>query len=68
MNASGTRLSGLTRELWLKWQQTKDSWRDSKSLEFEQQYLSELLPSLERTVASIEQLDNLLKKIRKDCE
>ena len=68
MNANGTRLAGATRELWLKWQETKNYWRDTKSQEFEAQYLSELVSSVDKSVAVIEQLDKLLTKIRKDCE
>lgn len=68
MNANGTRLAGATRELWLKWQQTKSSWRDAKSQEFEARYLSELVATVDKSVAVIEQLDKLLSKIRKDCE
>lgn len=68
MNANGTRLAGATRELWLQWQQTKNSWRDAKSQEFEARYLSELVATVDKSVAVIEQLDKLLSKIRKDCE
>jgi hypothetical protein len=68
MNANATRLSGITRELWGQWQQTKGSWRDLKCQEFEEKYLVELLSSVDKTVAVIEQLDKLLLKIRKDCE
>ena len=68
MNANGTRLAGATRELCLQWQQTRNSWRDAKSQEFEAQYLSELVATVDKSVAVIEQLDKLLSKIRKDCE
>lgn len=68
MNANSSRLSGLTSELWAKWQQTKDLWRDKKALEFERDYLGELRPSVDKTVDVMEQLDKLLTKIRKDCE
>lgn len=68
MNAHAGRLSGLTNELWMKWQQTKELWQDAKSLEFEQNYLGELRPAVDKTVDVIEQLDKLLTKIRKDCE
>ena len=68
MNANATRLSGATKELWLHWQQTKSFWRDTKSQEFEQQYLSELVLSVDKTVAVVEQLDKLVGKIRNDCE
>jgi hypothetical protein len=68
MNASGTRLSGITRELWGQWQQTKESWKDSKSAEFEQKYLQDLVANVDKTVMVIEQLDKLIGKIKRDCE
>jgi hypothetical protein len=66
--ASGARLQGVTRELLMHWQTTKDYWRDAKSLEFERQYLQELLASVDSAVTTIEQVDKLLSKIKKDCE
>jgi hypothetical protein len=68
MKVSGNKLSAITRELWGKWQQTKASWRDERSREFEQKYLEELVSSVDRTVTVIDQLDKLLSKVRKDCE
>jgi len=68
MNAQGSRLSGITKELWGQWQQTKASWRDSKAQEFEDKYLAELVSTVDKTVGVIEQLDKLLTKIKQDCE
>ena len=68
MNANSARLSGLTKDLWSEWQQTKNYWRDSKCQEFEQKYLSDLLTSVDKTVTIIEQLDKLITKVRTDCE
>ena len=68
MNASGTRLGGITKELWGQWQETKQYWKDTKSEEFERKYLDELVSSVDRTVMVIEQLDKLIGKIKKDCE
>ena len=68
MNASGSRLSELTRDLFEKWHDTKMSWRDAKSNEFEKLFLADLAGTLERTVTSIEQVDKLINKIKKDCE
>ena len=68
MNANGTRLAGITKDLWLQWQQTKEYWRDAKSQEFEQKYLDELVASVDKATAVIEDLDKLLMKIRKDSE
>ncbi len=68
MSASSIRLEGITRELRERWLQTKETWSDAKSLEFEQKYMAELFASVDRAVGVIDQLDQLLAKIRKDCE
>ena len=68
MNANGTRLEGLTKELWLQWQQTRSSWRDAKADEFQHKYLEELVAGVGKAVAVIEQLDKLVTKIRHECE
>ena len=70
MNLSGakSRLAGSTRELSLKWTETKNYWLDAKSREFERQYLVDLFVRVDKTVAIIEKLDEILKKVRSDCE
>ncbi len=70
MSASGSksRLVGATKELALKWAETKNYWRDEKSAEFERRYLQELFVAVDRAVTMIEKLDELLKKVRSDCE
>ncbi len=68
MNANGTRLAGITKELWMQWQEARASWRDAKSEEFQHKYLEELLASVDKSVAVIEQLDKLILKIKHDCE
>jgi hypothetical protein len=70
MNLSGNRgrLVGLTREISLQWDETKNSWRDAKSSEFEQRFMTELVAHTGRAVSVLEQLDKLLQKVRSDCE
>jgi hypothetical protein len=68
MNANGTRLSAITKELWRHWEQTKEYWQDQKSQEFQRRYLEDLVATVDKTVAVIEQVDKLIMKIRKDCE
>ena len=63
-----SRLAAISKELWLRWQETENSWKDSKSQEFERRYLVELLARVDKTVTVIEKLDELLNKVRKDCE
>ena len=68
LTANRARLSALTKSLLIEWEQTKESWHDGKSQEFEHRYLEELRSSVERASAIIEQLDKLVTKVRSDCE
>jgi hypothetical protein len=68
LGAYRTGLVTLTKELSLRWAQTKEHWRDARSEEFEKRYLEELLASVDKTTAVIEELDKLLTKVRNDCE
>jgi ferric iron reductase protein FhuF len=70
MSLSGNkgRLVGLTRDLSLQWVETKNYWRDAKSEEFERRFMTELSSHINRAVTVLEQLEELSKKIRSDCE
>lgn len=68
LNACRTRLGTITKELTVKWEQTREHWHDAKSLEFEKKYMEELEASVETAVAVIDQLDKLMNRIRCDCE
>jgi hypothetical protein len=70
MNLSGNkgRLVGLTREISLRWAETQEHWRDARSEEFDRRFMAELSASVNRTVLIVEKLDELLKKVRSDCE
>jgi hypothetical protein len=70
MSVSGNqgRLVGLTRDISLEWAETKNYWRDAKSEEFERRFMSELSAQVNRAVIVLEQMDELLKKVRSDCE
>lgn len=68
MAGSKSRLAGATKELQLKWEQTKNYWRDQKSAEFEHHFLQELFAGVDKTIIIVDKLDELLKKVRSDCE
>ncbi|MDB6022630.1 MAG: hypothetical protein JWQ04_2487 [Pedosphaera sp.] len=68
LRANATQLSTLTKELQLKWHDTREYWKDAKSEEFQRQYLDELQANVDTAVTVIEQLDKLISKIRSDCE
>ena len=68
LTSSCARLSALTKTLLVEWDQTKETWRDAKSQEFEHRYIEELRSNVERASIIIEQLDKLVTKVRSDCE
>ena len=70
MSLSGNkgRLIGLTREITLRWTETQAHWHDAKSEEFEHRFMSELSVHVNRAVLVLEQMEELLKKVRSDCE
>jgi len=68
MRASSSRLTAIARDLSGQWQETRHHWRDAKSEEFHRRYVVELLATVERTVAIMEQLDKILERIKDDCE
>jgi hypothetical protein len=68
LGGSKARLVGLSKELSLKWEDTKNYWRDAKAQEFERKYLQELFAGVDKTIGVVEKLDELLKKVQNDCE
>jgi hypothetical protein len=68
MNAASARLDALTRDLRLKWRQTRETWTDARGAEFDARYMQELFASVDRSLEVIAELDKLVTRIRKDCE
>ncbi len=70
MNVSGYGqiLMGLTQQLTLRWEQTRESWKDAKSDEFERDHLNELFSATAKASEVFDQLDKILSKVRNDCE
>jgi ribosome-binding factor A len=70
MNLSGSknRLVAITKEISNRWEETKNHWRDAKSQEFERRYMSELFANVDKTITVMDKLNELLTKVRKDCE
>jgi len=68
MSGNKGRLTGVTKELKLQWEDTKTYWKDARSQEFERRYIQDLLIHVDRAVTVIEKLDELVRKVRSDCE
>jgi len=63
-----SRLTGATKELALQWAETRNYWHDPKSQEFDEKYMRELFASVDRTATIIDKLNEVLEKIKTDCE
>jgi len=68
MTGNASKLMALTKGLSVQWEQTREHWRDAKGREFEQHFLDPLWSGVDRALPVMEQLDQLIKKIRSDCE
>jgi hypothetical protein len=68
LSGSKNRLVAITKELSNRWDETKNYWRDAKSQEFEQRYMIELFANVDKTVTVMDKLNELLTKVKNDCE
>ena len=68
VSTNGKVVLAATRELSRKWNDTKRHWRDSKTEEFERNYLAELFADVERAIPIMEELDKLISTVRRECE
>lgn len=67
-SGSGARLTALTKHLEEQWQQTRQFWDDAKADEFEQRFLRELETVSNVTCAGIDNLEQILRNLKNDCE
>jgi len=68
VKACASNLAQGVKELSVQWQETKSYWFDTKSHAFERKYLEELPGVSARTSLVMEEMDQLLTKVRADCE
>jgi hypothetical protein len=61
-------LEEATKRLQSDWQQTRATWTDAKSLEFQKVYLEPLPGLVAQTGIAVAELHALLSKVRHDCE
>jgi len=66
--ASRSRLVALTRDLASQWQATRETWTDAKGAEFERTYLVNLFAAVDRASNALEQLDEVVTRVRRVCE
>lgn len=68
LGASRSLLTEANRELFMRWEETRASWRDAKAAEFEKEFLAGLPQAVASAVRVIEELDAVLSKLHADCD
>lgn len=70
MSASSSRgmLTLATRQLMSRWDETRNSWRDGKAVDFEALYLADVRDTVAAALRALEELDHLLEKVHAECE
>ena len=68
ISANGRALAIATKDLLLRWEETKQFWRDAKAADFEQEYLTQLQTAVDRATPVFEELDKLVTRVRSECE
>jgi hypothetical protein len=68
ISANGKLIASLTKELSLKWADTREHWQDIKAREFEQKYIDDLTITVDRAAPVFDDLEKLISKVRTDCE
>ena len=68
VSSNGKMIVALTRQLTVAWAETRASWRDSKSAEFEERFLNDLISTVDRAAPVFDDLEKLLSRARNDCE
>lgn len=68
VKASASALVQAMKDLNFQWEETKSFWNDIKAREFERKFVGEIPGEVSRAVTVMEELENLLKKVRSDCE
>lgn len=68
LSSTKARLVALTRDVELRWDETRTYWRDAKGDQFDQHYMIELSAEMARAVEAIDALDTLITQVRHDCE
>ncbi len=51
-----------------RWGEARHSWRDGNAMEMEKKYLAQLPTAVDSAVRVMAEIDQLLSKVKKDCE
>lgn len=56
------------KELSIRWEVCRSDWNDDKSKEFAQEFLEPLPEKIRTAIHHFEELDSILRRMKRDCE
>lgn len=62
------QLGKAAQDLAHRWAEVKGSWHDAQSDHFEKLYIHMIESEVRKTLSAMDQMNNVLQKIVKDCE
>jgi len=62
------QLNKAMKELLARWNETRSSWDDPRSREFEEKYVNLLATDLKTTLTAMDHLAILMQQVQRDCE
>ena len=68
LGVSAAALEAASRDLMIHWEQAQATWNDAKSREFAKEWLEELPMMASQATKIMQEIDNLIRKVRNDCE
>ena len=61
------KLNNATKDLLVKWEQTRSVWLDSRAQAFEREFIEPLGPQVRSALSAMERLSGILTQAEREC-
>ena len=68
VDVAQSKIKQVSKELRIRWHETKAVWRDENSRRFEAEHVSPLWPQLRTVEAALGHMRTVLAQARRDCQ
>lgn len=68
VDVAQSKIKQASKELRIRWHETKAVWRDENSRRFEAEHVSPLWPQLRTVEAALRHMRTVLAQARRDCQ
>ena len=68
LSTGQARMSKALKNLRLKWEHARESWRDANAAAFEREHVDALEPKVMAAISAMERLGSVLHQMERECE